>query len=179
MTKLVISAHPSSVSFTQSIAQIFTDMWEKVVNLYTPRYQQQYLSFEDVLVQEDSDGKISMMQQKITQADEIVLIFPVWWGSFPAVLKNFLDTNLAYGFAFTYNDDGEIFPWLTWKKLSVFCTCNSPGERYEDVLRQYIETHFTECCGMQIQNFYIFDDMRRKNTQEKNIILQNMQKLYD
>jgi multimeric flavodoxin WrbA len=34
-----------------------------------------------------------MMHDKILNADEIVLIAPIWWGQVPAIMKNFIDRN--------------------------------------------------------------------------------------
>jgi NAD(P)H dehydrogenase (quinone) len=48
------------------------------------------------------DTKTSLMQQKITWADELIFVFPIWWGSMPAVMKNWIDVNFLGGFAFRY-----------------------------------------------------------------------------
>jgi NAD(P)H dehydrogenase (quinone) len=42
------------------------------------------------------------MQEKILWADEIVLVFPIWWGDMPAIMKNWMDCNFMSGFAFKY-----------------------------------------------------------------------------
>ena len=42
------------------------------------------------------------IQEKITTADELVFVFPIWWVNMPAILKNFFDTILTGGFAFQY-----------------------------------------------------------------------------
>lgn len=39
-------------------------------------------------------------QQKILWADMIILQFPLWWYSLPAMLKGWVDRVLAYGFAY-------------------------------------------------------------------------------
>lgn len=42
-------------------------------------------------------------QRDITWAHHIVVVYPNWWGSMPAILKGFFDRVLLPGFAFTYD----------------------------------------------------------------------------
>jgi NAD(P)H dehydrogenase (quinone) len=73
----------------------------------------------------DDDKNRKHFQEKITQADELVFIFPVWWGGVPGILKNFFDTNLESGFAFKYGKNG-LEKLLVGKTVKVFCTCDAP-----------------------------------------------------
>ncbi len=45
-------------------------------------------------------------------ADHIVVVYPTWWSSMPAMLKGLFDRAWLPHFAFQYADHG-----LTWKKL--------------------------------------------------------------
>jgi 1,4-dihydroxy-2-naphthoate octaprenyltransferase len=50
-------------------------------------------------------------QHDIEWADHLILVYPTWWGTYPALLKGFLDRVLTPGFAFRHvNHD-------TWEKL--------------------------------------------------------------
>src|ERR1035438_5316299 len=50
-------------------------------------------------------------QHDIEWADHLILVYPTWWGTYPALLKGFLDRVLTPGFAFRHvNHD-------TWDKL--------------------------------------------------------------
>lgn len=51
-------------------------------------------------------------QEDILWADHLVWVFPTWWGSYPAVMKAFIDRVFLPGFAFKYHKDS---PW--WDKL--------------------------------------------------------------
>lgn len=42
-------------------------------------------------------------QEDIKWAEHIVVVFPIWWSSVPALLKGFLDRVLLPGFAFNYH----------------------------------------------------------------------------
>jgi NAD(P)H dehydrogenase (quinone) len=39
------------------------------------------------------DETTKKIQAKITWADELIFIFPIWWGDAPAIVKNFIDCN--------------------------------------------------------------------------------------
>lgn len=39
-------------------------------------------------------------QERVMRADLLLLVFPLWWGGPPAILKGWFDRVLAYGFAY-------------------------------------------------------------------------------
>jgi len=41
-------------------------------------------------------------QSDIHWAEHLILVYPTWWGTFPALLKGFLDRVLTPGFAFRH-----------------------------------------------------------------------------
>ncbi|MCA9385186.1 NAD(P)H-dependent oxidoreductase, partial [Candidatus Dojkabacteria bacterium] len=41
-------------------------------------------------------------QDDLVWADHIVFIYPIWWGSYPALLKGYLDTVFMSRFAYKY-----------------------------------------------------------------------------
>jgi NAD(P)H dehydrogenase (quinone) len=65
------------------------------------------------------------IQAMIKAADKLIFIYPVWWGSMPAILKGFFDKTLTSRFAFQYIN-GVPHGLLTDKKALVFMTSGSP-----------------------------------------------------
>lgn len=53
-------------------------------------------------------------QEKIKWSEHIVVFYPVWWGSVPAILKGFFDRVFLPGFAFKKRENS-----LWWDKLLV------------------------------------------------------------
>lgn len=51
-------------------------------------------------------------QQAITAVRHLVLVYPSWWGTWPALLKGFVDRAFTPGFAFRYHPGGA-----GWDKL--------------------------------------------------------------
>lgn len=70
-------------------------------------------------------------QSKIKWAEHLVWVFPVWWGSVPAVLKGFLDRTFLPGFAFEKRE-GSVW-WdklLKGRSARIICTLDQPAWYY-------------------------------------------------
>jgi len=65
-------------------------------------------------------------QRLLPEHDTIVLQFPFYWYSTPAILKEWQDAVFAYGFAYGTNGDK-----LQGKKLMVATTTGGPAAAYE------------------------------------------------
>lgn len=55
--------------------------------------------------------EVAVEQQKLLDADLIVLQFPLWWYSVPAILKGWFDRVFASGFGFNVTDPETGLPW--------------------------------------------------------------------
>lgn len=66
-------------------------------------------------------------QESIKWADHLVWVYPTWWGTYPAVMKGFLDRVLLPGFAFKYRENS---PWwdkyLTGRTARLIITLDAP-----------------------------------------------------
>ncbi len=71
-------------------------------------------------------------QSKLKWADHIVWVYPVWWGSVPAIMKGFIDRVLLPGFAFK-KKEGSLFwdKFFTGKTSRLICTMDQPGWYYK------------------------------------------------
>lgn len=66
-------------------------------------------------------------QEILKWADHIVWVYPVWWGSVPAIMKGFLDRVLLPGFAFKKRE-GSVWwdKYFTGKTARLICTMDQP-----------------------------------------------------
>jgi len=66
-------------------------------------------------------------QETLKWADHIVWVYPVWWGSVPAMMKGFLDRVLLPGFAFKKRE-GSVWwdKYFTGKTSRLICTLDQP-----------------------------------------------------
>jgi putative NADPH-quinone reductase len=66
-------------------------------------------------------------QQAISWADHIVIVFPLWLGSAPALLKGFLEQIMRPGFAFEYRPIGFPKTLLGNKSARLVVTMGMPS----------------------------------------------------
>jgi len=70
-------------------------------------------------------------QEKIKWSEHIVFVYPVWWGSFPAIMKGFFDRALLAPFAYKKKENS-----IWWEKMlggrsaRVICTLDQPSWTY-------------------------------------------------
>lgn len=134
MKTLIVTAHPSSEGFTHAIAGILKEVREKegknveILDLYKTDLKQDFFTYEHIReIPETKERKA--LQQKITEADELVFIHPIWWLGMPAIMKNFIDQNFSSRFAYRYVD-GKRVGLLKGKKARVYVTCDAPFWAY-------------------------------------------------
>ncbi|MGH4124630.1 MAG: NAD(P)H-dependent oxidoreductase [Clostridium sp.] len=136
MNNLVVFAHPNSKSFGKSIVDaVVNASVEKGANV---RVRDLYeIGFDPILKPADFEafqsGKVPddilAEQEHIKWADVITFVYPVWWTSFPAMLKGYVDRVFSYGFAYEYID-GVPNGLLKSKKGLLFCTTGTPSKMY-------------------------------------------------
>lgn len=69
-------------------------------------------------------------QQAILAADHIVLVFPLWLGTMPALVKAFLEQVMRPGVAFEYLEGGRTRLLLKGKSARVVVTMGMPAPVY-------------------------------------------------
>jgi putative NADPH-quinone reductase len=66
--------------------------------------------------------------QKIEWSDHLVFVFPLWWGTMPAILKGFFDRVFLPGKAFSYRKDSVWWDkHLKGKSARVIVTMDQPA----------------------------------------------------
>ncbi|HEX2018867.1 MAG TPA: NAD(P)H-dependent oxidoreductase [Aurantimonas sp.] len=89
--------------------------------------------------------------QAIMEAEHIVLIFPLWLGTMPALLKAFLEQTMRPGFAFAYGAGPAGLPKaaLAGRSARVVVTMGMPAMAY----RLWYRSHGVACLRRNILNF--------------------------
>jgi len=177
MNVLIIAAHPRKDSFSFAMAEKYQSVAEsrgdsvELLDLYRDAHQQPFFIFEDANHLPLTKEK-TYYQEKISWADELVFVFPYWWGAYPAILKNFLDWNLSRGFAFEYVNSRPK-GLLMGKTVKIFSSSGAPSFYYRFTgansrLKKMFQKQIIEFCGMKMTSFNLFGgvDTRAKNTKE-------------
>jgi len=186
MKKLIIIAQPSSKWFTHEIVSTYKKTSESyndevdVLDLYEKKNFQPNLEFEDMKILW-IDPNREKFQQKILWADELVFVFPIWWGYMPAIMKNFIDTNFSAGFAYKFQKWKTVpKKLLEWRTAKVFATCDGFKYMYNNMLcPMYIEAYLRHYIfwvfGIELVDFELFSKMRKKTPEEKEEMLRKIE----
>lgn len=74
-------------------------------------------------------------QQDIAWAEHLVFVYPTWWGTFPALLKGFLDRVMTPGFAFKHLAHSQWDKLLAGRTADLITTMDTPPLIYRLVYR--------------------------------------------
>lgn len=118
---LVICGHPDKNSLNYTLAQTYVQTAKANfdVEFLHLRSLEFNMNLEHGYNQRtELEPDLIHAQKLIEKAEHIVWFYPTWWGSYPAVMKGFIDRVFLPGFAFNYKKDS---PW--WDKLLQGKTC--------------------------------------------------------
>lgn len=145
MKTLVIYAHPWDGSFNNYIKEKTIDLLKKE-NKEVDLIDLNKDGFDPVMRPEDlklfSQGKYhdplaENYVQRLLEADEIVMIFPIWWYGEPAILKGFYDKVFLKGHV--YDQVDYQLKGLLKAKNALILTTGNINKEYFNVLGNPIE----------------------------------------
>ena len=131
--KTIIFAHPYNKSFNKVILNNAVEKLDEMQEKYTI-IDLNKDGFNPVMTEEElslySQGKsidplVLKYQEILKNTDELILIFPIWWMSLPAILKGFLDKVMLRGFAYESGKYG-IKGLLPIKSAKMITTAEAP-----------------------------------------------------
>jgi NAD(P)H dehydrogenase (quinone) len=177
MKTLIIYAHPETKSHCSVIleeVQKRLDHFE-VLDLYKIGYNP-ILGESELYTSgnSDVDKQTKIIQEKIKQADHLVFIYPVWWGTMPAILKGFFEKVLTPGFAYKF--ENKMPKKLLDKQATVLMTLGGP-KIYSlitgNLPKKHIKKSILGFCGIKAKVYQLFNcnDFNDKKSEEiKNLV---------
>jgi NAD(P)H dehydrogenase (quinone) len=137
---LVILGHPSSNSFCGALAERYAQsalraghevrqLWLGTMD-FDPVLREGYQQVQPL------EADLRQAQADILWAEQLTLVYPIWWGGVPALLKGFFDRVFLPGFAFKYRE-GKAFPekLLRGRSAHLLVTMDTPPWYYRWVYR--------------------------------------------
>jgi putative NADPH-quinone reductase len=101
---------------------------------------------------------IRRAQEVIGWADHIVIVFPLWLGTMPALLKGFLEQVLRPGFGTSRMEPGKLWAKrLTGKSARIIVTMGMPAS----VFRWYYGAHGVKVLERNVLGFCGISPVRR------------------
>jgi len=129
---LVLVGNPAPESFDDALAEAYA-AGAAAAGADVRLLRLRELAFDPILhdgyrrVQE-LEPDLRRAQDEIVGAGHLVFVYPVWWGSVPALLKGFLDRVLLPGFAYRYHENDPYFDkLLTGRTGHLIATSDAPS----------------------------------------------------
>ena len=155
---LVILGHPRANSFCGVLADHYakavTDAGAEVrrIDIGALDFDPLGVKGEDHAPPPEAD--ILSVQEKIRWADHLVFVYPIWWGTVPALMKGFLERTFASGFAIDFPDRPPYYaPLLKGRSARLITTMNTPPLIYRWLLRapghNVMKRTVLELCGIR------------------------------
>lgn len=158
MKTLIVTAHPEADSLTNEIARRLAgelppdtvEIADLAAEGFDPRFT--LADRHTYRTGEAFPPDVAAEQQRIDGADHLVLVFPVYWWSMPALLKGWIDRVFVNGWAFAVDAEAGIRRNLGRLTVHLVPVAgDDPGvyERhgYEQSLRTQIEHGIVDYCG--------------------------------
>lgn len=136
--KTIIYAHPWEGSYNHAIlTSIISDLEDKkeryqVIDLYKDGFNPAYSAEELKLFNkgETPYKLVKEYQQTLSQATELLFIFPVWWFDVPAILKGFIEKVMLSGFAYEEDEKGHLTGLLAHIKKTTVISTSTADKKY-------------------------------------------------
>jgi len=139
----ILFAHPAKNSFSREVLTVFTrglgdvghtfetnDLYATVFNpeMDAADYHRETCWIPDAPLPPD----VAAEQEKVSRADVLAFIYPVWWSDCPAMLKGWFDRVWTYGFAYFYDADDQRQTKVKVQKAVVLCPAGHTVEHLEE-----------------------------------------------
>ena len=112
----------------------------------------------------DLEPHVQVLLDDLLWADHVTVFFPQWWGTYPAVLKAYLDRVVLSGAAFRYKPGPLPERLLTGRTARILMTADGPGFWNRLVYRNAAETSLAKAvfayCGVKVRGITRFMKVR-------------------
>ncbi|MEJ1995556.1 MAG: NAD(P)H-dependent oxidoreductase [Limibacillus sp.] len=124
---------------------------------------------------------IAEAQRAIREAEHIVLVFPIWLGGMPALLKGFLEQTLRPDFAFERADSGFPKRLLKGRSARLVVTMGMPTLLYRFYYGapsiKSLEMHILKFCGISPVRRSLFGMVEAVTDQQREAWLEKLRDL--
>jgi putative NADPH-quinone reductase len=179
-TILVINGHPNPESFNQAIFETYVLKASKE-NVLIETIEIAKLKFNPSLEfgyqkRVEMEPDLIEAQEKISRANHLVWIHPVWWGGLPALTKGFIDRVFVPGFAFKYRENSVWWDkLLAGKTAHIITTLDQPAFFYRLVFGRpsvnQLKKSTLGFCGIKTKKISYFGPVRNSTESQRKLWL--------
>ena len=167
MHALIVVAHPERQSLTHALAaqvaqgaaqavpagRHTTEIADLAAEGFDPRFTAADLALH--LKQAPPAPDVAAEHARLDRADALVLVYPVYWWSFPALLKGWIDRVFTQGYAYEEGADGRLTKKLGHLPVHLLGLGGAGGGTYErhgyaGAMKAQIEHGIFGYCGAPV-----------------------------
>jgi NAD(P)H dehydrogenase (quinone) len=165
MHALIVTAHPDPRSFTHAAAAELAravsqgrgghtaEVADLAAEGFDPRYQEGDRASHDARAPAPAD--VLREQQRIDRCDALVLVYPVFWWSFPGLLKGWIDRVFASGWAYRETPGGKLENLLPRLQVHLVAIGGANAGTYDrhgylSAMKTQIEHGIFDYCGAPV-----------------------------
>jgi len=160
---LIIQGHPDSTEWhlDHALADAYADGardgGHELRRINVGELDFPFLSSQRAWQQGETPPAIEKAQEDVGWAEHLVIVYPLWLGTMPAILKAFFEQLFRPGFAFARTEDGGIGEKrLTGKSARIVITMGMPALFY----RWYFRAHALKSLKRNILRFVGINPVR-------------------
>lgn len=171
MNSLVVVSHADPNSLTHHIAMETADalrtaggtveLADLAAEGFDPRFGEPDLNY--YRGNGSVPKEVAAEQDRIDRADHLILVFPMYWWSFPALLKGWIDRVFVNGWAYDYTPGSSFEKKLGRLTIHLIPVAGDDAESFErhgvDVaITTQIEQGIIEYCGAAVgSNTFVYE----------------------
>lgn len=165
MHALIVIAHPNSGSFTHGLARCVAEGISQSGAAHTveiadlsaegfdPRFTKADIGVH--LRENPPSEEVSAEQARLNRADALVLVYPVYWWSMPALLKGWIERVFANGWAYDEGTDGKLVKGLQHLPVHLIASAGANQRTYArhgyfGAMRTQIDHGIFDYCGARV-----------------------------
>lgn len=174
---LVILGHPRADSLCGMLAGTYCEA-ANAAGAEVRRVDIGRLDFDPLAIRGENqtppaEADIETVQADIRWAEHLVFIYPIWWGTVPALLKGFLERTFSAGFAIDFPDRPPYYtPLLKGRSARLITTMNTPPLVYRWLLRapshNVMKRAILQLCGIRPVAVTAFGPVRGSSETKRN-----------
>ncbi|WP_093534828.1 NAD(P)H-dependent oxidoreductase [Stenotrophomonas rhizophila] len=167
MHSLIVVAHPEPGSLTHAVASRIGDAIlaastlnkVEIADLAAEGFAPRFSPADNALFRQTAapPADVAAEHARLDRADALVLVYPLYWWSFPALLKGWIDRVFTQGWAYAESPDGKVVKKLQRLQVHIVGLGGADAamiERrgYGTAMKTQIDMGIFDYCGARVQS---------------------------
>ncbi|HEY5704100.1 MAG TPA: NAD(P)H-dependent oxidoreductase [Terrimicrobiaceae bacterium] len=181
---VVILGHPDAASYCGALADAYSESARQAGHS-VKAFKLGDIEFDPHLrhgynKRQELESGLLKVRDAISWSNHLVFVYPIWWGSMPALLKGFFDRLFLPGFAFRYRENSMLWDkLLTGRSAHAITTMDTPLWYYRFVYKMpghnQIRKTILEFCGIKPVKVTSFGPIKGASASRKERWLRRVQ----